>query len=977
MISVLYVDDESALLDIVKIYLEKTGKFEVQTACSAREALEKLQNSWFDVVVADYQMQDMNGIDFLVELRKDYPVLPFIIFTGKGREEVVIEAFEKGADFYLQKGGAPKPQFAELRRKIEMAVERRRAETTLRESEERFRSMFERNDAVMILISADDGRIIGANAAASRFYGYSHETLLQMSISQINQLPADQITRVIQEILFEKQKFFIFPHRISSGEIRTVEVHSTPIEVDKRPALLSIIHDITGRKQAEDALQESETRFRSLVEHIQDGILIISSDGMFLFSNPAALELVGLCESDLKTGIHISTFVDPDSLGKALADIQTIFDGHSPLVGEYQIRTVSGDTRWVEAASTRITYQGRDADLVTLRDITRRRDNEKDLQKAKTWLQCIIDSVPEPVFVKDRQHRWIIFNDAACRIVGHSREELLGKTDDDFFPEEEARVFRERDEIVFLTGVDDVNEQYLTDAKGNRHAILTKKRRIMGESGEQFIIGVSTDITERKRIEEALRQSEERYRRVVEDQTEFICRFTPDGTHVFVNEEYCRYFGKTRSGIIGSRFIPAIPAEDRPAIRSHFASLTLDHPVASIDHRIVMPGGEVRWQRWSDRAIFNTSGAIVEYQSVGRDITDRKQDMDMLRESEQRFRSLFDNLIEGMALHEVIYDDQGEPTDYRILEVNTAYEKVLGIPRDRVIGKSSRDAYGTDVPPYLEIYSRVERTGISESFETYYEPMRKHFIISVYSPKKGQFVTVFENVTQRKQTEDALREANKKLNLMSSITRHDILNQLLVLRGFLELSREYVRDPQNMKTCIEKEEAAALQIQHQITFTRDYQNMGVKEPVWQPVREIIGNVVKILPMGTVQVEVTCGDLEIFTDQLLEKVFYNLIENALRHGGMEMTVIRISSHASGSGITLVVEDDGIGICREDKKHLFERGFGKHSGLGLFLSREILSITGITITETGVPGKGARFEIEVPHEGYRYTGADAGR
>jgi signal transduction histidine kinase len=91
--------------------------------------------------------------------------------------------------------------------------------------------------------------------------------------------------------------------------------------------------------------------------------------------------------------------------------------------------------------------------------------------------------------------------------------------------------------------------------------------------------------------------------------------------------------------------------------------------------------------------------------------------------------------------------------------------------------------------------------------------------------------------------------------------------------------------------------------------------------------------------------------------------------------MEMTTIRISSRISDSGITIVVEDDGIGISREDRIHLFDRGFGKHSGLGLFLSREILSITGITITETGTPGRGARFEIEVPHDGYRFTGADA--
>ncbi|MGA2914184.1 MAG: PAS domain S-box protein [Methanoregula sp.] len=122
----------------------------------------------------------------------------------------------------------------------------------------------------------------------------------------------------------------------------------------------------------------------------------------------------------------------------------------------------------------------------------------------------------------------------------------------------------------------------------------------------------------------ALQESEERYRNVVEDQTEFICRFKPDGTHNFVNDAYCRYFGTEREEIIGQRFIPKIPEEDRELVRSHFASLTGEHPVTTIEHRIIMPDGSVRWHQWTDRAIFNESGALVEYQSVGRDITDWK-----------------------------------------------------------------------------------------------------------------------------------------------------------------------------------------------------------------------------------------------------------------------------------------------------------------------------------------------------------------
>ena len=118
-------------------------------------------------------------------------------------------------------------------------------------------------------------------------------------------------------------------------------------------------------------------------------------------------------------------------------------------------------------------------------------------------------------------------------------------------------------------------------------------------------------------------ESEARYRNIVEDQTEFISRFLPDGTHVFVNEAYLRYFGKKREEIENKVFIPEIPLKDRPLVKAHFASLTPDHPVTVINHRIIMPNGNVRWQRWSDRAVFDEQGRVIEYQSVGRDITEK------------------------------------------------------------------------------------------------------------------------------------------------------------------------------------------------------------------------------------------------------------------------------------------------------------------------------------------------------------------
>ena len=216
-----------------------------------------------------------------------------------------------------------------------------------------------------------------------------------------------------------------------------------------------------------------------------------------------------------------------------------------------------------------------------------------------------------------------------------------------------------------------------------------------------------------------------------------------------------------------------------------------------------------------------------------------------------------------------------------------------------------------------------------------------------------------------------LRQTNEKLSLLSSITRHDIRNQLHALSGYLDLSRQTVTEPELAAELIAKEEKIADTIARQINFTGDYEDMGITAPAWQNVDGIASQAAATLPTKDIRITVDRRDLEIYADPLFGKVFYNLIDNALKYGGGKMTTIRIISRETNTGLVLVFEDDGIGIAGEDRKYLFERGYGKNTGLGLFLSREILSITGITIRETSDPGNGARFEMAVPKGGYRFT------
>ena len=208
--------------------------------------------------------------------------------------------------------------------------------------------------------------------------------------------------------------------------------------------------------------------------------------------------------------------------------------------------------------------------------------------------------------------------------------------------------------------------------------------------GRALFYSIIHDITERKCMEQSLRESEQRYHNIIEDQTEFICRFLPDGTHVFVNEAYCRNFNKSRDEIIGHVFVPEIPEEDRDIVERHFRSLTPENPVAIDAHRIILPDGSVHWQRWSDRAIFDENGKIVEYQSVGRDITEQKEAEAALRDSEQLRMEIINHLPDPtFAINE-----KGE-----VIAWNKAIEEFLGIKAEAMIGKGN---YEYAIPFYGE-----------------------------------------------------------------------------------------------------------------------------------------------------------------------------------------------------------------------------------------------------------------------------------
>jgi len=353
------------------------------------------------------------------------------------------------------------------------------------------------------------------------------------------------------------------------------------------------------------------------------------------------------------------------------------------------------------------------------------------------------------------------------------------------------------------------------------------------------------------------------------------------------------------------------------------------------------------------------------------DVTAGRNAEDALRRSEERLRNFF---LQSPVAYQTL-DKEGE-----ISEINPEWSNMLGYNWEDVLNKSftcflsERTRY-----KFRENFTAFLKEGsIYKEFELVHK--NGQFITVMLSGRiqrdiDGHFVwahCILHDITERKRMEDSLYQVNKKLNLLSGITRHDILNQLTILKGYQELSKEHLADTGYsdliFSKYLEKESAAAETISQQIKFTGDYQNIGIQSPRWQNVKTTFIHSIQNLNPGNVKIITDVAGIEIYADPLLEKVFYNLVENALNYGE-KLTKITLSFRKCDGLLILVLEDDGIGIPENEKENIFNRKYFRNTGLGMFLSRDILSITRIEIKETGIPGEGARFEITVPIGMYR--------
>jgi len=367
-----------------------------------------------------------------------------------------------------------------------------------------------------------------------------------------------------------------------------------------------------------------------------------------------------------------------------------------------------------------------------------------------------------------------------------------------------------------------------------------------------------------------------------------------------------------------------------------------------------------------------------------REMQAHEESESVIRENEERFRMLFEENPSPIFIFEI-------PSG-AVVFVNKKFVSLMGLPQDEIIGKKYADlGILQDTADQDHLTSLVLKNTLVNDLEfriVNKDGTRGIFLISgrlVCLKKKPHCFTIMQDVSELKAVEEEmhfysselrkystmLARTNDKLNLLNDITRHDILNQLTIISGYLALMKGKFTDPA-LQEIIDKVIPAARNIHKQISFTKDYQNVGVQSPQWYNLRKVITSAAAELPLSSVSVVVEFDNLELYADPLLEKVFYTLLENALRHG-RTVTSVEFSCARGGDALKVICQDNGAGVPAEYKEAIFQRAYFHHTGFGLYLSRTILGITGMEIRETGIPGNGARFEIIVQANSFRFTGA----
>jgi len=899
---------------------------------------------------------------------------------------------------------------------IEDITEQKLAEAAQRETESKFHRLADNAQDIIYRMSLPDGTFEYISPASVAMTGYTPEEFYA-DPNLIRKLihPAWQKYFQTQwEALLEKRVPPVYEYQIidKTGKSRWFNQRNMLVEDGQgNPiALEGIVTEITRQKVVESELRKSELRSLAVSENAGSWIWEVDPEGIYRYSSPAVGKILGYQPDEIVGKMHFYDLFDPairEDLKSGTLDAfrrQEPFRDFSNLNrhrnGTPVLLKTSG-TPVFDENGTFTGYCGVDEDITEqeatqsaiqaiVRSIvgtTGLTSLQQITENVSSWLgaECVMIGEIQP----DKETVSVLSMILDGKDVQGFTYTLTGTPCDNvaekgfcIYPDNVSKIFPESKDLTELNIRGYIGTP-LRNSSGKVFGILCALSRNplrslppVQEIIEIIAVKAAAEI-ERSQIERTLDKNQHLLGEAMDLANLVNWEYDVASTTFTFDDRFYTLYGTTAERE-GGNLMPAevyarefVHPDDRRFVWEEVErALTAADPgyMAQMEHRIIRRDGEIRHIVVRIRIEKDREGRTVKTHGANQDITDIRKAEEALRESEEKYRSLVET-SPGMIWE---IDSQGI---FRY--ISPMIRTIMGYEPEELTGKPITDLIVEQGRPFVmkELSRHVTTDGPIPPFEVPARHRNGRFMVIEIRPSRitgadGKLAGlrgVAYDVTERKRAEEALQRANRQLTLLGSITRHDLLNKITVIVGYLKIAKKRSQDPA-ITEYLDKMHAATNAITAQIEFTRIYQKLGTHEPQWIDLEEIMP--FTHLP-AAVSLKAEVRGISVLADPMLERVFFNLLDNSIRHGE-RVTGIRVSCKYSGEELIIVWEDNGTGIPDEDKPHIFERDFGSNTGLGLFLVREILSLTGITIRETGVQGEGARFEILVPEHFWRKSG-----
>lgn len=586
----------------------------------------------------------------------------------------------------------------------------------------------------------------------------------------------------------------------------------------------------------------------------------------------------------------------------------------------------------------------------------RQRDGSENLAR----LKALVDSTDDVLFILDREQRhlevfgrWLErFHEMKDMYIGRTSREILG---------EEAATIHEEHNLQALNGKHVSYEWAVPTNEGIQH-FMTALSPIKDANGDvQGIAGIARNITDRVVAEQNLKDNEQLLEAILRNVPEYILIYDDMGRIRYVNHNILDHLGYGGDPV-GMDALEMIFEEDIESARLFMQKRIAGEDIPGYEIRLgKADGGVVNMMVLGSRLVVGDETLHILTMS---DLTKIKEAESRFEQSEAGFRRVFDNMPLSVLVHEK-----------DTLDIVYANQKFISNCGFNGLDELKDNGIVWAEPPYSSVEAAEKvKLAVEEGPQTFqWLGMRKDgtpyweliSLIPIPFDGKDRLLSLSIDIDEMKKMEMSLNTLNEKLQLLSGIIRHDINNKLIGLRGYLDLAMG--SEGVEASKFLEKAETIASTIQRDIDFMRDYEKIGILKPEWQRINPSLS----AARVCGVEVGIDLSGIEIYADPMFERVLDNLVDNSLRHGE-RVERIALYSRRMGQYLAIIYEDDGVGISSEDKQGIFQRNVGRNTGYGLFYSRQVLALTGITIEEDG--SDGARFIICVPPGHWRKTEDD---